>query len=170
MKIYRLLYLPVMVFFAIGCANNSQDAVSYNNAIIEMQSEITNSLNRLDSAVYSSDSALMGRELDEYLSSVARAETNVNLLGPYESDSMLLRATLQLIEEFKFLGKGYDSVIRIMQVPDNQLDTAMQRQAFEYKRQIFTGYADAHRAFLSAQLEFAVKNKFVLTQNETKNH
>jgi|GEM_PF-4388729 len=163
----RFLIFATFAFLS-GCAGETQRAVDYNNAIIAVQSDITVSLNRLDSAVYSDDPVRMNAELDNYVNALARAETNISELGPFPSDTAFYQATVGLIDRFKELGKGYDSVIHILQLPAAAMDTSMQNRAFAYKREIFTGYADAHRSFLAAQLEFAVKNKFVLKQQESE--
>ena len=141
-------------------------AVSYNDAIVNIQNTIANSIIRFNEAL-SVESATMEQTLPYYSDLITTTEAaivNVRNLPAFEGDTLLRESAEDLFEFYASCFKNeYQTILTLFFKPDMTAEEYDQMTAL--LNDISTREAVYDLSFQNAQYLFALKNGFTLEEN-----
>lgn len=148
-----------------ACKQNGDDAVLYNDKVVELQDAVIQNLINLEESFVDYVPAQMDSAHATFNASVLDASAKIKEMGPYQKDSTLYLAAVNMFDVFSTLAANdYVQFIDLMKVPDSLYTPELQAQSFDLKDAIDKRRTEAQEALITAQEEFAKEHKFILAE------
>lgn len=143
--------------------NSKQDAINYNDKIIEEESAIIDEINVLETEFSTYDPSKIESALDAALLQVTNSIEIVEGLDDFDGSSEFKDQTLEFFKMFENqLEEDYAEMLEIYKLPADQYTTDEENRYNEIMKKIDDEYQPQFKEFTDTQDAFAAKYGFTL--------
>lgn len=161
MKQLTLLFLGTL--FLVSCGPTTNDAVDYNDKIIEKQVAVINSIDELLGTFSAFDGDEMDTQYAETVKLVEETQTFAKGLEPFDGSTEFKDAFVKLIDELHSgLKTEYPILIENLKIPTEEYTDEDEAQYDKVATKADDKFTAAQEDFMQAQKDFAKKWNFVL--------
>jgi hypothetical protein len=156
------LILALFVLGFVSCGPTTEDAIKYNDAIIEQQTILVKENDKVIDAM-GGDAAKFEAAIKEFNAQVAKSTEIVEKMDKFGKETTFKDAALSLFKVFKSVGDNeYKEILRVINIPSDKVTKADEDQMMASAKQIDEKLQKELDAFLKSQKDFAEKYKFKL--------
>lgn len=162
--IFGSLALSVLI---ISCSPTTEDAIKYNDALIDQQTKVIQAEDALIQAISENNPEILDEALNKLTKQITSSEEAVNKMSKFDGKSDYKDAALSLFKAYKSAAeKEYPEIIKIAKTPNDQYTQDMDDQLMALSKTVDERLNKEIEAFVAKQKEFAEKYKFELTKNK----
>jgi hypothetical protein len=150
------------LLLVVACGPSKQEAIDYNDAIIDQQAAVMDKINEMfDSFDHFSTPDSMDRAKTEACAAIASARTDIEKMLPFDGETALRDATVKLMDVYRsVMDNEITQMISIYKL-DQALYTIEKKQEFEkLQNQALEKLTIELNKLKDIQLEFAKKYGF----------
>jgi len=168
-KISFILSTLICVMFFVSCGPTKDDAIKYNDKIINAQRKVVDKEN--DLLRYIKSGSIKNAMLDEKYDSLAKqlkeSTEAVNTIDAFDGKTDFKDATLKFFSVYKsVVDKEYKDWMTNLKTPEDMVDQKVLDEEKYLVATINEKLDNAHSEFKLAQNNFAVKYKFEIAKDK----
>ncbi|MBU0489433.1 MAG: hypothetical protein KKA07_04335 [Bacteroidetes bacterium] len=168
-KIFALSGLVSMILFLFACSGGvtTDDAVKYNDQIIEHQVKIVKKLDALDNTLSTYVLADMNAALSAAKEQTDQGIKAVEAMGEFDGSTAFRDAGLDFFKVVqKMIETEYPEVVKLMSLSEEDYDDEANNRVMELADVMDSSLKGAMEAFSKAQDDFAAKYNFSLVEKD----
>jgi len=148
-----------LAFTLVACTSRSEQAAEYNDQIIEMQSQIIERFNAMDSAKASyQDVEKMELVFVELQAQVLKNLRTLKETQAFKGDKRFLSASINMFDTYKSITDNeYAEMVELLSLPDSVYTKAHQLRVSALQDSVSKAFDLAHDTFTAQQLDFGKK-------------
>jgi len=166
-KITALLWVALLLspLFLASCRNTKQQAIDYNNKIVDLQSKIVKGMLDFSSTFDSKDTALMEKKYGELLAVIDTSIKETRAMEPFDGTSEFRDAAINLFTFYQDITKKeYKEIVEIFK--KSQIQQADVDRIDKLNQDISKREKVLDDQFMVVQEGFAKKYGIPLVDNE----
>lgn len=165
MKKLNLLFF-VFALFLVSCGPSTQDAIDFNNAIIDHQKRLLDTESQLINAISNHQTAQVDQIYKDYLTQIDNSIAAINDLKSFSKFDTFKTSALSLFTAYKeVITNEYAEVIKLYRIPTDVYTDNDDKKLNELTRSIDSKLEDALKNFVETQKSFATEFNFTLTDS-----
>jgi len=165
----KTLFYTTMVFLVLffsQCGPTMQEAIDYNDKIINDQVLVINSINDLEAAIGTFDTLKIITALERAKSKVNSTKASLILLGGFNENNEFQEATIKLYDLFESqLNNEYAEELEIYKLSDDDYTAEKKERFNELILSLNNRYQVVFENFLASQKKFAETWGFTLEED-----
>jgi len=161
-NLFYVLALFVVAFIT-SCGPTMEDAINYNDQIIDEELAIIDKINVLETEFSTYEPSKIEPALDAALLQVTNSIEIVEALDNFDGSSEFKNQTLEFFRMFKKqLEEDYAEMLEIYKLPSDQYTSVEEKRYNEIVKKIDDEYQPQFKEFTGTQDAFATKYGFTL--------
>lgn len=168
-KTVRVIYFALlMLFWLVSCGPTSEEAVIYNNKIVEQQAGIYEKETALTEAIGKNFPGKFSVLHASMIKQIDSAIVIVKKMKSFDGKTDMKDAALKLLAAYKDVAENeYSELIKYARVPDSIYTQQDDDKVMEMSKKIFAKLNKSEEDFFMVQKTFAEKYKFEPANIET---
>lgn len=159
----RVYWLIIITLLFFACNRTAEKAADYNDKIINLQRQVIEDVNEMDSTLVDYNSEEMEIAHLELKTEIRKSLQNLKSVGAFRNDSSLYIAAEDLFLFYKKISDNqYQQLIEIMETPDSLYTLEDQQRALAIEDTIRDAFDQHHEEFASAQQKFSEKYRLTI--------
>jgi hypothetical protein len=160
-KLWFLILISLLLF---SCGHSKDEAIKFNNAILEQQTKVFDKENAIFDALNKNKPDNLDFLCADLTNQVDTAIVSVNKLVSFDSETGLKESTLNILKTYKeVLAGDYKDLIEYAKMPDSLYTQEVNDKFIGLSKKISDKLNIPVNAFIEKQKKFAEKYKFELT-------
>lgn len=157
----------VLSVLMVSCGPTTDDAIKYNDALVDEQSKVIKAEDALIQAISQSDAAKYDDALAGLVKQVTESEAIVTKMEAFDGKTDYKDAALSLFKAYKSATENeYPKILKIAKTPNEEYTPELDDELMTLSGEIDTKLNKEIEAFVAKQKEFATQWKFELTTNK----
>lgn len=165
-KIASIGLFAVIMFSMISCGPTSEQAIAYNDKIIDQQVAIINKVDALNTSFKTwENKAGMDKAWTEAVKQVETSTTEVTAMDAFDKNSDFKEAALKLFGIYKeVLNNEYKEMLALYKLPNDLFTKEQEERWGKLSEQAFEKMDKALNELKPVQAQFAEKYKFEINK------
>lgn len=164
---FTLMGLFLFAWSFASCDRKANEAVAYNDQIVEMQDAMIQSLIDLEQSFAEYEDGQMDSAYRQLLTSIQQGKAKLENVGVFEGDSTLYRAARDLFDRYERIATiEYAELISYLKIPDSLYTLEDQERSFQLLEKVTNDRTEAHDHFIRAQKQFGDAHGFIFNESE----
>lgn len=164
----QLFIIAVIFTLFVSCGPSKDDAVKYNDAIVEQEMLIINKEDSLIEAISRNQSDKAERLYKDFVSQINSSTEKINKTDAFDHEKAFREAALELFKSYKSAAENeYADMMKITRIPDEVYTKEDDDKLIDLSKTVFDKLNIELGKFSKAQKNFADKYKLELT-NKSK--
>lgn len=156
----------VLSALMISCSPTTEDAIKYNDALVDEQTNVIKAEDALIQAISQNDSANLDKALSGLAEQITASEEVVNKMEAFDGKTDYKDAALSLFKVYKSATeKEYPEIIKIAKTSNEEFTQELDDKLMGLSKIVDEKLNKEIEVFVAKQKEFAEKYKFSLTTN-----
>jgi hypothetical protein len=157
----------VLSVLMVSCAPTTDDAIKYNDALVDQQTKVIKAEDALIQAISQNTPEKLDEALNGLVKQIAASEEAVSKMEAFDGKTDYKDAALSLFKAYKNAAeKEYPEIIKIAKTPNEEYSQDMDDQLMTLSKAVDEKLNKEIEAFVAKQKEFSEKYKFELTTNK----
>jgi|YNPMSStandDraft_1061717.scaffolds.fasta_scaffold00378_10 hypothetical protein len=171
MNTFKCFILIVLSFFVYACSNLTNEAIKYNDLIIERQQKIVSLFNKLDSSFVDTINKSYIQNLEILKKEIENQFTFIDTIASFNgSDEYKNEYKTLLNAYYETLNNEYQNMIEWNSLPNEQFTKEVSDKFYKTYENANKKIEKAVNKFIEFQKSFAQKYKFnLIDQNTNEN-
>jgi hypothetical protein len=158
------LALTVLITLMVSCKPSKDDAIKYNDALVNEEILVIESESAFSDAVVNNKQEELDKLYNAFSKQIQLSILKVTVIKPLGGDSKFKDATLALLNAYASVAKEeYAEVLKIAKVPDEEYTEEHNNRMNELSKKIDDKLDKEVQNFLNAQKELTAKYNIVLS-------
>jgi hypothetical protein len=163
-SVFSLLCAMTMI---ISCGPTSDDAIKYNDTLVNMQSRVFDKESALIDMVGKNTPDKIDPLYKDLLTQIDKATDTLEKIGGFDGKTDMKDAVSKVLATYKLVATNeYTEIIKLAKMPDSLYTQDDDNKKIDLSKKIDDELDKAVNDFLEVQKGFAVKYKFELTTAE----
>lgn len=159
---FTLIGLFLFAWSFTSCDRKANEAVEYNDEIVEMQDAVVQSVMELENTFSEYEPARMDSAYRQLLTAIQQGKARLETIGVFEGDSTLYMAARILFDRYEHIATDeYAELISYLKIPDSLYTLDDQQRSFLLLEKVVEERSTAHDTFINAQRDFGDAHGFV---------
>lgn len=166
-KSYTVLLFCFMIVIFTSCAPSKEDAIKYNDLIIDQQTIIVDKINNLYESMNDFEHPeIMEEAYKNALDQIDKGTEAVSKMDNFDGKSEFREASLKLFAIYKSaLQNEIKGMMEILKIPKTDITPEIESQFDNLNKQALEKMGNGLKEFQSIQYEFATKYKFKVNKS-----
>jgi len=166
-KIISVFSLLFAMTLLISCGPTSNDAIKYNDSLVDLQSKIFEKESALIDAISKNTSDKIDPLYKDLLTQIDKAKDTLEKIGSFDGKTEMKDAVMKVFSTYKGVATNeYPEIIKLAKMPDSLYTQDDDNKKIDLSKKIDDELDKAVNDFLEIQKSFAVKYKFELSTAE----
>jgi len=170
-KHYKILSACILMFMLTSCGPTTDEAIKYNDSIIDVQAQIVEKINTLYECFDDWDHP---EKMDEaYKQALAQVDSGTEIVSKmpdFGGKSEFREASLKLFSVYKsVIQTELKTMVEILKKPSAEITPEIEAQFDAMNDQALKKMENGLKEFQEVQLNFSVKYNFVLNKSTDTN-
>lgn len=163
--ICTIIGIILCVWSMAACQTEANEAVEYNDQLVEMQGSLLQSVSRLEESFGDYEAQEMDSSYRSLMATIQSQKGELEKLGHFQGDSTLYIATRELLQEYEDLATSeYAELISYMKIPDSLYTVQDGERSFTLLDEVNERRNEVHEEFILAQKEFGEQYGFTFIE------
>jgi len=157
-------YFLFLVIFIVSCGHSRDEAIKFNNAIVEQQTIVFDKENAIFEALNKNLPDSLDFLYADLANQVDTAIAAVNKIETFDAETGLKDATLNILTTYQeVLKSDYKDLIECAKMPDSLYTQEINDKFIGLSKKIYDKLNKPVNVFIEKQKKFAAKYKFELS-------
>jgi AAA15 family ATPase/GTPase len=151
----------------ISCGPTSDDAIKYNDSLVNLQSKVFEKESALIDAMDKNTTDKIDPLYKDLLTQIDKASDTLEKIGKFGDKTDMKDAVMKVLATYKSVATNeYPEIIRIAKMPDSLYSPEEENKRIDLSKKIDDELDKVVNDFLEVQKGFSVKYKFELSTAE----
>lgn len=156
--------------FISACGKKTEEAIIYNDKIVEEQSKVLRAENHLIETVSNNQLEQIQPAFVAFVKQIKESLKTVEEIESFDEQDNFKKAAIKLFTVYlKVAETDYAEAIKLAQLQGEQITEQDETRFLELSDKIDKVLSDEIKVFIKAQDEFAAQYKFEIKETESKN-